>query len=77
MVEGAAVIMKYSVEERFMINSFGGGDRLMNSEIKMPMRIFKGSPVHYEGQALRVMVDTLGVKLSSLPIRRISLCVKE
>ena len=49
----------------------------MYSEIKMPMRIFKGSPVHYEGQALRVMVDTLGVKLSSLPIRRISLCVKE
>ena len=49
----------------------------MYSEIKMPMRIFRDSPVHYEGQALREMVGTLGVKLSSLPIRRISLCVKE
>ena len=49
----------------------------MYSEIKMSMRIFKGSSVHYEGQTLREMVGTLGVKLSSLPIRRISLCVKE
>jgi len=71
------VIMKYSVKERVKIRSIEGGDRLMYSEIKMSMRIFKGSSVHYEGQTLREMVGTLGVKLSSLPIRRISLCVKE
>jgi len=76
-VEGTAVIMKYSAKERIKIKSIEGGDRLMYSEIKMSMRIFKGSPVHYEVQALREMVDILGVKLSSLPIRRISLCVKE
>ena len=69
--------MKYSAKERIKIKSIEGGDRLMYSEIKMSMRIFKGSPVHYEVQALREMVDILGVKLSSLPIRRISLCVKE
>ena len=76
-MEGTAVIMKYSAKERIKIKSIEGGDRLMYSEIKMSMRIFKGSPVHYEVQALREMVDILGVKLSSLPIRRISLCVKE
>ena len=69
--------MKYSAEERIKIKSIEGSNRLMYSENKMPVHIFKGSPVHYEGQALRVMVDTLGVKLRSLFIRRISLCVKE
>lgn len=76
-MQETAVIMKYSAEGRIKIKSIEGSNRLMYSEIKMPMRIFKGSPVHYEGQALREMVGTLGVKLSSLPIRRISLCVKE